>query len=388
MTETKPEIADKIRTSKNITIAFKLNDSNYPLWARLMKVSIGSREAYRHITGIPTPPEPEETGYIEWEEIDLIVFSWIVDNMETNIIADFAHHQTAKSLWDNLAVTFKSSADPYLVYDLEDKANKIIQGDLSLEAYWSHLQGLWIDIDRCQSKPIDCCDKGVAQYRKHSSKQKLFKFLTGLNEKYDGIRRDILKESIHPSVDAAYGWVKLEATRLKIMPPTSTSPPIAVGNDSSSGVGFGFGAREYRPSQPPNKNQQTPSRFAAANRRGNKPDKSKLWCTHCGMQKHTRDTCFQIVGYPDWWEEEKAAKGKVAIGVEGGGRNPTGTGAGSQETSHIQERKPETGGFQTGGGRRGDGGRGKMAEAMAASLWTDGGGNGGYPDGEDHWTWH
>ncbi|XP_042032420.1 uncharacterized protein LOC121779152 [Salvia splendens] len=269
-------IAEKIRSSKSVTVAFKLNGSNYSLWARLMKVAIGDRGVYHHITGTLTPPRPGEKGYTDWEEIDLIVFSWIIDNMETHIIADFAHHQTAKSLWDTLAITFANSADSYLIYDLREKASRIVQGDTSLEAYWSKLHGLWMDINQCPHKTVDCCDKGVSQYRSIKSELRLFKFLTGLNEKYDWIRREILKEDPYPSVDEAYGWVKREAARLKIMSPASESPTAAAGNDSSSGIGFGFGAREHRQPQQQYRGQPPPPR-QNPNRRGNsKPDKSKL----------------------------------------------------------------------------------------------------------------
>ncbi|KAJ0435908.1 hypothetical protein HanIR_Chr17g0898571 [Helianthus annuus] len=34
-----------------------------------------------------------------------------------------------------------------------------------------------------------------------------------------------------------------------------------------------------------------------------KEDKSKLYCTHCKMKKHTKETCFRLVGYPEWWED-------------------------------------------------------------------------------------
>lgn len=34
-------------------------------------------------------------------------------------------------------------------------------------------------------------------------------------------------------------------------------------------------------------------------------DKEKLRCTHCGGNKHTKDTCFQLVGYPEWWNENR-----------------------------------------------------------------------------------
>ncbi|KAL6348514.1 hypothetical protein AAG906_013134 [Vitis piasezkii] len=29
-------------------------------------------------------------------------------------------------------------------------------------------------------------------------------------------------------------------------------------------------------------------------------------CTHCGSTKHTRETCFKLHGYPDWWHELQA----------------------------------------------------------------------------------
>ena len=73
-------------------MAFKLNGNNYPLLARPMKVVIGSKGTYQHITRIPASPEPENEGYAEWEDTNLIVFSLIVDVIETNTIAHFAHH--------------------------------------------------------------------------------------------------------------------------------------------------------------------------------------------------------------------------------------------------------------------------------------------------------
>ena len=28
-----------------------------------------------------------------------------------------------------------------------------------------------------------------------------------------------------------------------------------------------------------------------------------LKCSHCGGSKHTKDTCFKLHGYLDWWAE-------------------------------------------------------------------------------------
>ena len=119
----------RLKTTRNVTVAFKLNGDKLPA-----VVAIGSRRGYSHITD--EPPEPDSKGYHGLEETDLVVFSWIVDNIETDIIADFAHHQTSKALWDNLAITFESKADSYLIYDLEDKVISIRQGSMDLETYY------------------------------------------------------------------------------------------------------------------------------------------------------------------------------------------------------------------------------------------------------------
>ena len=146
--EEKPNLDDsRSRMSKHVTLAVKLNGNNYPLWHKLMRISIGGRRANRHITGIPASSELETKGYTEWEETDMIVFSWIVDNVETDTIVDFVHHQIIKSLWESLFVTFASTSDRYLLYDLEEKVSKIVQGEQELETYSRRLHGIWIEID-------------------------------------------------------------------------------------------------------------------------------------------------------------------------------------------------------------------------------------------------
>ncbi|KAL2898856.1 Zinc finger CCHC domain-containing protein 18 [Bienertia sinuspersici] len=39
-------------------------------------------------------------------------------------------------------------------------------------------------------------------------------------------------------------------------------------------------------------------------------------CDHCGMRGHTKDECFKIYGYPDWYKNPKGkGKGKMAANV-------------------------------------------------------------------------
>ncbi|XP_010442126.1 PREDICTED: uncharacterized protein LOC104725206 [Camelina sativa] len=46
-------------------------------------------------------------------------------------------------------------------------------------------------------------------------------------------------------------------------------------------------------------------------------DKSKHLCSHCKRRGHTKEACFQLVGYPQWWGERggKSVRGRGSGGV-------------------------------------------------------------------------
>lgn len=72
-----------------------------------------------------------------------------------------------------------------------------------------------------------------------------------------------------------------------------------------------------------------PSRSNSSLREG-KPDKSHLTCSHCKRKGHTKDQCFQLLGYPDWWEGKRVTT--AAFG---------GTGAAATNSSPAEENTKE-----------------------------------------------
>ena len=49
-------------------------------------------------------------------------------------------------------------------------------------------------------------------------------------------------------------------------------------------------------------------------------DRKKLWSTHCGGSKHTKEGCFKPLGYPEWWDDlqKKKAATKATASRTGG----------------------------------------------------------------------
>ena len=127
--------------------------------------------------------------------------------------------------------------------------------------------------------------------------------------KFEVIRRDLLIQEKTPSVESAYPAVRREAARLQILKPTTSSEE----NTSLEEVEISLIARNR-----PLELGQGWSLQETAERRPSqwdKEDKSHLHCTHYGMKKHTKETCFKILGYPEWWEDFKQKNLKVATVV-------------------------------------------------------------------------
>lgn len=216
--------------NESLNIGFKLSGDNYPLWAVLMKKAIGGRGKSQYITGDPSPPPTSDPAYKRWEQDDQCVFTWLVQNIEPHLINAVSKHPTSKSVWDSLALTYGSGTDSLQVFDLHRKANTIKQGDHTLEEIWAKLQDIWLTIDRKEPNPMEC-SKDIETYNRIIQTQRLYQFLVALDDRYEPVKKEILKREPLPSVETAYGMIRRETARDRILRPAITGE----NGDTSSG---------------------------------------------------------------------------------------------------------------------------------------------------------
>nr|GLL30062.1 uncharacterized protein LOC109155214 [Ipomoea trifida]GME19494.1 putative gag-polypeptide of LTR copia-type [Ipomoea batatas] len=357
----------KQNLSDSLTISLKLNSQNYALWARMIRVAIGgkSKTLLSHLSGNPAPPNPEDDKYEQWEQDDLVVFSWLIQNIEPALASNLTEFPTAKSLWDALVVTYSSGKDKLKTFDLHVKANEIKQNGTPLEDFWIIMQGIWGEIERRDPNPMTCA-VDIATYNKLRAEQKLFQFLNAIDRQYDPIKREILRWDPLPSAEGAYAVVRKETAHQNILG--------AVSGTASSQQGVAAGLAVTGPSEAEglgliSKGRRRSDQTGKTNGSSSRPDKSQLKCSHCDMSKHTKEQCFKIVGYPEWWNDGHKQSGKTAKLDGGRAAAAVGNNNAIISSGDVQRNTREEGGF---GG-------------MAATKWDD---ETGYQDGSDHWAWH
>ncbi|KAK9093577.1 hypothetical protein Syun_028488 [Stephania yunnanensis] len=109
-------------------------------------------------------------------------------------------------------------------------------------------------------------------------------FLMGLSDVYDPIRNQILLMDPLPSINKAYSMV------IRVEKQKEVHIVFAPEVDSVMMV----------------RNTGNKNHFKGSFKK--QVNKDELYCDHCQMKRHTKETCFKLHGYPDWFTAEKSKK--------------------------------------------------------------------------------
>ena len=138
----------------SVKISEKLTYHNYTKWCKLMHVAIGGRGRLSHITAVPPPPS--NPYYVQWEQRDDMVISWIIENIDGEIVNQFLDYTTTRSLWLGIENLLGCGRDELQIFDLSSKAATMKQDNDTLEVFYGKLNMLWKEIDRRMPNPMTC----------------------------------------------------------------------------------------------------------------------------------------------------------------------------------------------------------------------------------------
>ena len=128
------------------------------------------------------------------------------------------------------------------------------------------------------------CAADLRTRQEEIQKDRIYDFLAGLDEVFDSIRSDLLRKKSVPSIEECFNTVRREAQGQVTMLGTK---------NTGEGSLMAMISKTITPS-----NLRTLRAIEEA-------EKDKLRCSHYNGSRHTRDTCFEIHGYPDWFLEKR-----------------------------------------------------------------------------------
>ncbi|CAO2827852.1 unnamed protein product [Amaranthus hypochondriacus] len=169
-------------SNQTLNLTEKLNHNNYTKWSKMMYLALSGRSKLNHI--IASPPTPNEPEYVKWTQQDAIVISWIIENIETDLVNQFLDYPTARDLWQGIESIYSNGQDGLQIYDLTVKANTMRQNEDSIETFYGKMITIWKEIDRRVPNPMKHAED-ITIYNEIAQRTKLYQFLAGVNKTYD-----------------------------------------------------------------------------------------------------------------------------------------------------------------------------------------------------------
>ncbi|CAM8930983.1 unnamed protein product [Rhodiola kirilowii] len=266
--------------------------TNYIPWRASMMRALGIKAKLGFVQGLFPKPANDPYQLTRWERCNGVILSWIINSVADDIAASLVHSVSCAQAWINLQKRFGGD-NSMREYTLSKEITLLMQGDMNIPTYFGKLLQLWGDEDSYEDYALcelgEKCKSTICMTDK-KMKTRLQKFLMGLNETHASVRTQILATRPRPSLDEAYSTVlddeeqhaitkpvTIEASALYSSRPATNTDKFSKNYSDRTGNSAGNG----------NANGVTNMR----NRR-------QLYCTHCNIQGHSKETCYKIIGYP------------------------------------------------------------------------------------------
>ncbi|XP_047265200.1 uncharacterized protein LOC124897050 isoform X4 [Capsicum annuum] len=249
-----------------------------------------------------------------------MIIAWITNSLSRNIAMSVIGFNTAQDIWEDLTEHFGQSNGSIYI-QIQRELASTTQGSSDIATYFTKLRGLWDELNTAYVGPTCTC----GALPKHLEEQKLFQFLSGLNEPYSTCKSNIFMMNPLPTISKAYSMVHHdEKQKEHSIPSTLTTnsmffhatsyryndsfkaPPPSVsygfGRNNPSKINFESQGRSY-----PQKGVPYDSPGSSLNGRTypqrinfeSKYQSTNLqFCRYCKNPGYVMSKCYKLHGYP------------------------------------------------------------------------------------------
>ncbi|XP_019447222.1 PREDICTED: uncharacterized protein LOC109350440 [Lupinus angustifolius] len=165
-------------------------------------------------------PKPHKTNpsFSAWDRCNTLVISWINQSIDKYILQSVLWLEASLEVWKDLKERYYQG-DVFRIGNLQEELYSVKQGGKSINAYYTHLKGLWQELDNFRSLP-QCpshCDSElynpVKSYRENDY---AIRFLKGLNEQYGAVRSQIILIVPLPTINKAFSLLIQQKRQIMI----------------------------------------------------------------------------------------------------------------------------------------------------------------------------
>ncbi|CAM8925259.1 unnamed protein product [Rhodiola kirilowii] len=278
-------VSNNEMTGNPIVAKVLTGQENYGTWRKSMEIALSGRSKLAFINGkYPKPSEPVMLA--KWQRCNDVIMSWLICSVSEKIVGEILHSKDVMTAWEDLESSYAGTnlaRKSALLRELSD----CVQNGSPVCEYNRKLNSLYQEIDAINT--VKCLATGnclcCKQFNVDKQGDRVVKFLMGLDDCYSSVRSNVFAMSEVPKMVTVYGLVLTEeSTRKQNKDRQIESSALFTQNNQftnqSGGSQFGQGRG------------RDGGRGISGRGRG------RLFCTHCQVPGHVKETCYKLIGYP------------------------------------------------------------------------------------------
>ncbi|KAL0796315.1 hypothetical protein Bca101_067692 [Brassica carinata] len=200
--------------NRTLSIPVTLKRVNYLLWARMVKISLGGKGLWSHVS---TEAAPKQTIQGEdgkemvvadegkWGQEDLMVLTALLSSLEPAIMESYSYCETTKQLWDTLYKVYGNVSNLTRVFEVKRAINALSQGDEEFQPHFGKYRSLWAELELLKPHTTD-----PATLLTRREEDKVFGLLLSLNPSYGSLVKHILRADKLPDLDEVCAQIQKE----------------------------------------------------------------------------------------------------------------------------------------------------------------------------------
>ncbi|CAA7015079.1 unnamed protein product [Microthlaspi erraticum] len=257
-----------------------LKGTNYDEWAIGIKTALCSRKKFGFLDGSIPPPSDDSSDLEDWWTINALLVSWLKMSIDPVLRSNISHRDVAQDLWENLKKRFSETNGPR-IQQLKTELACCKQRGLAIEAYFGKLNKIWDSLAAYRPLRSCTCGKCVcdvgAKQELDREEDKVYQFLYGLDDTlFRTVRSSLVSRQPIQPLEEVYNIVRQEEDMRR---------------------------------QGQSDDQQEITAFAAQTRFPRRDEKDKgVLCKHCNRGGHPSESCYALIGYPEWWGERPRSR--------------------------------------------------------------------------------
>ncbi|XP_028798972.1 uncharacterized protein LOC114754367 [Neltuma alba] len=160
-----------------------------------MAMALESKNKIDFVNKSISCPVPTDPLYLAWRQCNNLVISWINRCLSSDISQSVLWINTAYDLWLDLADRF-SQNDASRIAEIQEEMFSLRQGDLPVGQYFTKLKILWDELQNL--RPLSSC---TCEARKYLQQDYTIRFLRGLNDRFTGVKSQIMLMDPIPGIN-------------------------------------------------------------------------------------------------------------------------------------------------------------------------------------------